>query len=78
MVGKMNAATQAIPMGLLYYRYLQMCLQEALQEDQNYSSIVTLTDKAKKELEWWQNHFTQWNGRSLIAHNSSLTIETDA
>ena len=26
-------------------------------------------------LEWWKDHFTQWNGRSLIAHNSSLTIE---
>ena len=58
----MNVATQAIPMAPLYYRNLQACLREALQEG----------------LEWWRDHFTQWNGRSLIAHNSSLTIETDA
>ena len=77
-VEKMNAATQAIQMALLYYRNLQSCLREALQEDQDYSSAVTLTQEAPEELEWWKVHFTQWNGRSLIAHNSSLTIETDA
>ena len=78
IVGKMNAATQAIPMAPLYYRNLQMGLREALQEDQNYSSVITLTERAREELEWWRDHFTQWNGRSLIIHNSSLTIETDA
>ena len=62
----------------LYYRNLQTCLQEALQEDQNYSSTTVLTKEVREELEWWRDHFTQWNGRSLIAHNSSLTIETDA
>ena len=78
IIGKMNAATQAIPMAPLYYRNLQACLREALQEDQYYSSTVVLTKEAREELEWWQDHFTQWNGRSLIAHNTSLTIETDA
>ena len=78
LIGKMNAATQAIPMAPLYYRNLQTCLREALQEDQNYSSTTVLTKEAREELEWWRDHFTQWNGRSLIAHNSSLTIETDA
>ena len=34
IIGKMNAATQAIPMAPLYYRNLQTCLREALQEDQ--------------------------------------------
>ena len=78
LIGKMNAATQAIPMAPLYYRNLQTCLREALQEDQSYSSTTVLRKEAREELEWWSNHFTQWNGRSLIAHNSSLTIETDA
>ena len=78
LIGKMNAATQAIPMAPLYYRNLQTCLREALQEDQSYSSTTTLTVEAREELEWWRDHFSQWNGRSLIAHNSSLTIETDA
>ena len=37
-----------------------------------------LTEEAREKFELWKGHFTQWNGRSLIAHNSSLTIETDA
>ena len=74
----MNAATQAIPMAPLYYRNLQTCLREALQEEQDYSSTTVLKKEAREELEWWRDHFTRWNGRSLIAHNSSLTIETDA
>ena len=78
IIGKMNAATQAISMAPLYYRGLQACLREALQGNQNYASVVTLTNEAREELKWWRDHFTQWNGRSLITHNTSLTIETDA
>ena len=65
-------------MAPLYYRNLQTCLREALLENQNYSSTTVLTEAAREELEWWRDHFIQWNGRSLIAHSSSLTIETDA
>ena len=78
LIGKMNAATQAIPMAPLYYRGLQACLREALREDQDYSSMTILSVEPREELEWWRDHFTHWNGRSLIAHNSSLTIETDS
>ena len=39
IIGKKNAATQAIPMAPLYYRHLQACLREALHEVQSYSSI---------------------------------------
>jgi hypothetical protein len=74
----MNVAIQAISMAPLYYRNLQACLQEALQEEQNYSWVAILTAEAREELEWWRDYFTQWNGQSLIAHNSSLTIETNA
>jgi hypothetical protein len=65
-------------MAPLYYRNLQTCLREALREEQSYSSTTVLTEEAREELEWWRYHFTQWNGRSLVACNSSLTIETDA
>ena len=65
-------------MAPLNYRGLQACLREALREDQDYSSMTILSVEAREELEWWRDHFTHWNGRSLIAHNSSLTIETDA
>ena len=36
---------------------------------------MTLTEEAREELEWGKDHSTQWNGRSLIAHNSSITNE---
>ena len=78
LIGKMNVATQAIPMAPLYYRNLQACLREALQEEQSYSILTSLTKEAREELQWWRDHFTQWNGRSLIAHDSFLTIETNA
>ena len=78
LIGKMTAATQAIHMAPLYYRHLQSCLREALQDTQNYSTPVTLTGEAREELEWWRDHFSQWNGKSLISHSSTLTIETDA
>ena len=39
--------------------------------------VCELSDEARQELEWWGHHFTQWNGRSVRAHNSSLTIKTD-
>ena len=74
----MNEARQAIPMAPLYYRNLQTCLQEALQEDQSYSSATVLTEDAREELKWWRDHFTQWKCQSLIGHNSPLTIETDS
>ena len=38
--------------------------------------MVTLTQEAREELEWWKDHFAQWNGRNLIAHNSSPGVRT--
>ena len=74
IIRKMDVANQAIPMAPIYYRNLQACPREAQQEDENYSSVIVLTEEAKKELEWWRDHFTQCNGQHLITHNSSLTI----
>ena len=44
---------------------------------QDYSTPVIFTGKTT-ELERWKNHFSQWNGKSLISHSSTLTTETDA
>lgn len=78
VLGKMNAATQAIAMAPLFYRHLQTALREATRESQDYSTEITLPPEAKEELRWWVEHFTQWNGRSLLVHNPSMVIETDA
>ena len=30
------------------------------------------------ELEWWKNHLTTWNGKSLVLRQPDLQIESDA
>ncbi len=74
LLGKMNAATQAVKMAPLFYRNLQSCLREALQDVQDYASTVILTPEAEEEIQWWVEHFTNWNRRSLIAHSETMTI----
>ena len=74
LIGKMNAATQAIPMAPLCYRNLQTCLRDALQEDQNYSPTTLLTEEAREDLEWWKDHFTEWNGWLTTPHSPSTPM----
>lgn len=53
LLGKMNAATQAVAMAPLFYRHLLSCLREALGESQDYRSMTQLTPEAQEELLWW-------------------------
>ncbi len=79
ILGKMNAATKAICMAPLFYRQLQAELQQALSNScQDYNTPIRLSPVAREELEWWNTHFTNWNGRSLIAKKPNLSLETDA
>ena len=79
ILGKMNAATKAICMAPLFYRQLQAELQQALNKFcQDYNTPVCLSLMAREELEWWNTHFTNWNGRSLIAKKPNISLETDA
>ena len=78
-LGKMNAATKAIAIAPLFYRQLQAELQSALfKSGQDYNTLLNLSTGAKEELQWWHTHFTQWNGRSLIARKPNVSLETDA
>ena len=79
VLGKMNAATKAICMAPLFYRQLQAELQQALSKScQDYNTPIHLSPMAREELEWWNTHFTNWNGRSLIAKKPNVSLETDA
>ena len=79
ILGKMNAATKAIGMAPLFYRQLQAELQQALNKScQDYNTPVHLSPMAREELEWWNTHFTNWNGRSLIAKKPNVSLETGA
>ena len=79
MLGKMNATTKAIEIAPLFYRQLQAELQLTLnRSQQDYSTQLQLSCRAKEELQWWHTHFTNWNGRSLIAKKPNVSLETDA
>ena len=79
LLGKLNSTTQAIPAAPLFYRNLQDALKKTLEHSQqNYSAAVSLSPEAREELQWWVDHFTNWNGRSLISRKVQLTLETDA
>ena len=59
-LGKLNAATQAIPPAPLFYRCLQRDLQAALADnDQNYEAHLTLSQASLEELSWWGEHL-EW------------------
>ena len=64
----------------LFYRNLQQCLQKALatKGGKDYGAMAHLTEAARKELTWWQEHLTKWNGRCLLQQTPDMVIETDA
>ena len=73
-LGKLNAATNAIPPAPLFYRNLQKSLTRG---GQNHSTRVHLNPEAQEEFQWWEEHLSRWNGRSLITHKPALTMDTD-
>ena len=79
LIGKMNAANQVIPPAPLFYRSLQMELSAALREaDQDYETTIMLLEDSKKELVWWDTEMVKWNGRTILAQEPHMVIESDA
>ena len=79
LIGKLNATTPALQMAPLFCRALQTCLKQALEAgSQDYQSPAQLSTQAKEDLQWWELHLSNWNGRSLISQQSSMTIISDA
>ena len=78
-LGKLNAATRVVPVAPLFYRNLQAALGRALEMgDQDYSVSVQITPSMREELQWWETHLSQWNGKTLVTEKPSIVIETDA
>ena len=78
-LGKLNAATRAVPVAPLFYRSLQAALGRALTAGaQDYSVLVEVTPNMREELQWWEEHLSQWNGGTLVTEKPSVVIETDA
>ena len=57
LLGKMNATSCVIPVAPLFCRHLQMNLSQALNRNsQSYEMQVTLSQKSREELVWWDRH----------------------
>ena len=78
-LGKLNATTRVVPVAPLFYRNLQAALGRALEMgDQDYSVSVQITPSMREKLQWWGDHLSQWNGKTLVMEKPSIITETDA
>jgi len=79
LIGKLQAASQAILTAPLFYRSLQGNLQKALiHSSQDYNTLLSLSPSAWEELTWWLERFAQWNGKALLHHEQNVIIRSDA
>ena len=79
LIGKLNAAAQAIVLALLFYRHLQGDLKNALASgDHGYENVTPISQQAQEELNWWQQHLQTWNGRCLLRGWEQIIISSDA
>ena len=79
LLSRLQAATRTIPLAPLFYRKLQQALQRGLeQSEQDYSAQLILSTEEKEELEWWLDHLSSWNGKTIMTDRPSLVIESDA
>lgn len=79
LIGKLQAASQAVFPAPLFYRSLQGDLQSALStSQQDYNSLLSLSLPAQEELAWWQEKLALWNGKALLLRQETVIIRSDA
>ena len=79
LLGKLQAATRAVPLAPLFFCKLQHGLKWGLEQSgHDYSMQVTLSTEEHEELQWWLDHLTVWNGKSFLMKKPSMVIESDA
>ena len=72
-------ATQAVPPAPLFYRSLQQDLQAALtSSNQDYNTLLSLSQASQEELSWWEEQLPKWNGKPLRQSPEQVTISSDA
>ena len=68
LLGRLQAATRAIPLAPQFYRQLQQALQRALeQSDQGYSVQLVLSMGEQEELQWCLDHLSTLNGKTFMS-----------
>ena len=77
MVGMLSATRLAVLPALLHYRQLQRLVTQSLRKFPSFDAKVSLDVGAKKNLEWWAQNITTWNGQSIHLKPTDVRIETD-
>ena len=78
LLGRLQPVTRAVPLAPLFYHKLQQALQRVLElSEQDYSAQLILSTE-EEELEWWLDHLSAWNGKTIMTDKPSLVIESDA
>ena len=58
---------------------LQRDLAAVLEEcNQVYEVPCPLPEAASKEVTWWKEQLTGWNGKSLVLRSPAIQMESDA
>lgn len=77
-IGLIISTFFAILEGPLHYRTLERCKVQALKVTTDFESIMTLDEKAQKQIHWWVMNIGSKNGRKIRPDRISFTIQTDA
>ena len=78
LLGRLQAATRAVPLAPLFYHKLQWALQRTLEQSDQNSRDFILSTGEQEELQWWLDHLSAWNGRTIMTEKPSLVMESDA
>jgi len=79
LIGKLQAASQAILPVPLFYRSLQGDLQKALNHSsQDYNTLLSLSPSAQEELTGCLERLAQWNGKAFLHQEQIVIIRSDA
>ena len=78
-IRKLNAAFQAVFPAPLFYRHLQRDLQSALlRGNQNYETLLLLSQESQEAVQWWQQRLSMWNlAETLSAADDSIRCLPD-
>ncbi|KAG1452532.1 hypothetical protein G6F56_007795 [Rhizopus delemar] len=75
---RIQAATFAILPARLYTQYLLRLKNNTVKSIHDWDRPQPLTNACLKELTWWKNNLTMWNGRSILPQTPQETIFVDA
>ena len=78
MVGTLSATRQAVLPAPLYYQQLQRLVTHSLRGFPSFDDKVSLDAGTRKDLEWWTQNLSNWNGRDIQSKTTEFGMETDA